>query len=166
MTTPDPRRKGRNTLLLMFGLALVPILAAQAVYHWWRPAGGASYGQMLLTPDTLASAPQWRLLAHDPAGCTALQGDLTFAARQFTVGQGREADRMRYGASRACPNPRVADAGLETPRQPLPGAGLYLIDPHGNAVVRYAPQQLDDIDGRRRVMSEIGKFLKNNKGLG
>ncbi|WP_148713910.1 hypothetical protein [Chitinolyticbacter meiyuanensis] len=164
MPFPDAKR-GRKTLLLMFALSLTPILAAQAVYTWYRPAGGQSFGELLVQPAVLDAAKQWRLVAHDPAGCTAQADALTFAARQLDVAQGRESDRVAYAATRLCPG-KVADAQVVQPRQALPGAGLYLVDPNGNAVIRYSPQQLASDEGRRRVMSEIGKLLKNNQALG
>ncbi|HSC80410.1 MAG TPA: hypothetical protein VLC08_08655 [Chitinolyticbacter sp.] len=164
MSFPDPKR-GRKTFLLLFSLALAPILAAQAVYTWYRPAGGASFGTLLVQPGVAPTATQWRLVAHDPAGCTPLIDTLTFAARQLTVAQGREAGRVVYAATRACPG-KVADAALLAPKVALPGAGLYLVDPNGNAVIRYSPEQLGGDEGRRRAMGEIGKLLKNNRALG
>ncbi|UXY15952.1 hypothetical protein N8I74_02740 [Chitiniphilus purpureus] len=167
MTAPDPRRlHGRKTFLLLLGIALVPLLAAQAAYQWWRPEGGDSFGKLIVMPEAFAAAPQWRLVAHDPAGCTPLREKLAFAARQFAVGQGREADRLHFGSSQACAGPALQEHIVSAPRLALPGPGLYLVDPNGNAVTQYTPQQLDDVEGRRRTMSEIGKFLKNNRGLG
>jgi hypothetical protein len=49
-------------------------------------------------------------------------------------------------------------------RPPLPGdvtAGIYLLDPLGNQVMRYAR---DDLPAK--VIKEIGRLLKNNQAIG
>ncbi|WP_035054538.1 hypothetical protein [Andreprevotia chitinilytica] len=155
------RKRGRIVLLALIALSAFPIIAAQAVFHWGQPEGGRSFGRMLAQPAAPASS-RWRLVAvgHD---CGAAWNDLLVASRQLRLAQGQDTERIERATSGAC-----NDAALTAvPGNPhLAEPGLYLVDPRGNAVTHYAPDQLSSDANRRKVLQEIGKILKNNQGLG
>ncbi|MBY0446868.1 MAG: hypothetical protein K2Q15_16860 [Burkholderiales bacterium] len=150
--------KGRTVLIACFMLSLLPVLAAQAVWQWWRPAGGNSFGELLATP--IASPGPWRLAAAD-AACSDVHSKLLFAAGQLRLAQGEASQRIVRASF--CPSDNADIAYLPSH---APNSGLYLIDPHGNAVLRYSNEQLSNDDGRRKALKEIGQVLKNNKALG
>jgi hypothetical protein len=151
----------RMILLAILGLCILPVLLAQLIWQWARPQGGASYGQLLAQPLTtpvglnLPHRASWQLLAHTESMCeagNAQQRQLLLTAQQLQKAQGRDQTRITLGS--CLPSARSMPTGV------------YLIDPHGNAVLRYSPQQLADVKGRQAVLREIGKVLKNNQGLG
>lgn len=153
------KAKSRLVLMAILGLCIAPLGLAQWAWHYARPQGGDTYGQLLAQPMVAPSAQRtWQLLAHIESQCTsagAANADLApllLSARQLRLAQGR--DQQRLAVTACLPLDRVMPSGL------------YLIDPHGNAVLRYLPQQLQDAAGRQAVLREIGKVLKNNQGLG
>ncbi|MDR3429616.1 MULTISPECIES: hypothetical protein [Silvimonas] len=156
---------GQKTLLTMFGITLAPILAAQAFYSWWQPNHVKSYGELLATESVVPANGFWRLVAADPSGCTDNQKQLLFATRQMRLAQGQESHRIQRGSTTVCPA-LDSDVAVLAPTTHLQESGLYLIDPHGNLVMRYRPGQIDDNEGRKKAMAEIGKILKNNEALG
>ncbi|WP_018152997.1 hypothetical protein [Leeia oryzae] len=162
---PSKRRKldGRHMLLIMLGICLLPWLAAELAFRFFPPQGGQSYGELLAEP-LLKPDPQWRLLAHDPAGCSQALAGFALVARQVSLAQGREMDRIRPEQTGGCEKPLVASKDYTALQSR--GAGLYLIDTHGNAVVRYSASQLADDEGRKQVIKEVGLLLKNNPALG
>lgn len=149
----SPKTKSRLTLLAILLLCVAPILLAQWVWSRGEVQGGQSYGQLLAKP-AIERDTQWRLLAHDPAGCSTQLKGLAQSAQQLQIAQGKERNRIRSVA--ACDQTLPPQFAL----------GIYLIDPHGNAVIFYPPAQLSQVDGRQKVIQEIGKILKNNRGLG
>ncbi|WP_297577252.1 hypothetical protein [uncultured Deefgea sp.] len=139
-------------MISILALCISPVLLAQWFWVSGDVKGGHSYGQLLAQP-LVAADQQWRLVAHDPAGCSALATQLMMSAQQLQMAQGRERGRIRSVA--ACSMPLPAHFS----------SGLYLIDPHGNAVIFYPPALLQDVAGRQKTIQEIATILKNNRGL-
>ncbi|WP_373973973.1 hypothetical protein NT239_09970 [Chitinibacter sp. SCUT-21] len=146
----------RLVLVAILSICILPLLLAQAAWQWARPQGGQSYGQLiaepLLAPDAVA---KWQLLPHTASTCSDRDAEfaqLLQSAQHLQRAQGRDQTRLIVNScpvfSKTMPN------------------GLYLIDPHGNAVLRYSLAQLQDAKGRQTALREIGKILKNNQGLG
>ncbi|AOY00806.1 hypothetical protein [Jeongeupia sp. USM3] len=154
------RNKGRGVLIALFTMAALPVVSAQLAYDHWRPAGGQSFGELIARPAA-AKAAQWRLAAVGADGCGERTQLLLFSAGQLQKAQGEAARRLTPATTAPCPSATVLTAHPQ-----LAAPGLYLIDPNGNAVVRYRPEQLADDAGRRRALQEIGKLLKQNRGLG
>ena len=65
-----PKTKSRVILIAMLAMCIAPIVLAQWLWSRGQVQGGQSYGQLLAQPALNRDA-QWRLVAHDPAGCTA-----------------------------------------------------------------------------------------------
>ncbi|QLG89271.1 hypothetical protein HQ393_14035 [Chitinibacter bivalviorum] len=150
------KAKQRMVLIAILGLCILPLLLAQAAWQWARPSGGKSYGQLLAQPLLSASQlngrPQWQLLAHGDAACGERTQQLTQIATHLQRAQGREQARLQVSQCLSLAHT-------------LP-EGIYLIDPHGNAVLRYTPEQLAEPKGRQAALREIGVVLKNNPSLG
>ena len=147
------KTKSRLTFIAILSLSIAPIVAAQWLWQSGSVVGGKSFGLVIAQPIA-SPQTQWQLAAHDPAGCTKLATQLGFSAQQMQKAQGRESERVLARAACA---------------QALPqsfAAGMYLIDPHGNAVIYYTPAQLAEMNGRHKAIKEIGQILKNNRGLG
>ncbi|WP_019303937.1 hypothetical protein [Xanthomonas oryzae] len=166
--TPQSVKRGRRMLIalavLFFGSML---LAGVLRFSGWQPASMRNNGELLQPPaDLRALAPVrangqpyawapseriWRIAVAPPADCT--QQCMTLAAELDKVWQllGHRADKVDVlwiGAPPAglppMPELRVLrdDARL---RQALPrsadaaGVPVYMIDPNGFVILRYAP---------------------------
>ncbi|QZA81229.1 hypothetical protein [Deefgea piscis] len=146
------KARSRFVLISILALCISPVLLAQWFWVSGDVKGGESYGQLLAQP-VVAADQQWRLVAHDAAGCSDLATQLMKSAQQLQIAQGRERGRIRSVAACAMPLPTHF------------ASGLYLIDPHGNAVIFYPPTLLQDVAGRQKTIQEIATILKNNRGL-
>lgn len=166
--TPHSVKRGRRMLIalavLFFGSML---LAGVLRFSGWQPASMRNHGELLKPPADLrglvpvradgqpyAWAPAervWRIALAPPAGCT--QRCVMLAAELDKVWQllGHRADKVEVlwiGAPPAGLPPMPAlrvlrdDARL---RQGLPrandaaGVPVYVIDPNGFVILRYAP---------------------------
>ncbi|MBM3117795.1 hypothetical protein [Jeongeupia naejangsanensis] len=154
------QQRGRHVLLALFALSALPIIAAQLAYDHWRPAGGRTFGELIAKP-VASNAARWRLAAVGADGCGEQTQALLFSAGQLQRAQGEASRRLETATTAPCRSALVlGDHPL------LAQAGLYLIDPNGNAVLRYRPDQLGNVEGRKRALQEISKLLKQNRGLG
>ncbi|MFT4256475.1 MAG: hypothetical protein QM599_05905 [Pseudoxanthomonas sp.] len=183
--TGTPRAaRGRRTLLLLLALFVGPILVALALgVLGVKPASSKNKGEPLQPyADLRALTPQladgsayhwnpeqrlWRIAVVAPAGCAAacdtLAQDLDKVRQLF----GKEADRAQILWIGELPAnaPRTSawkqlrpDAALleKLPRsQDAAGAPVYVIDPNGFAILRYAPGA-DPGD----VRYDVAKLLK------
>ncbi|BCL76692.1 hypothetical protein JHS3_24280 [Jeongeupia sp. HS-3] len=151
---------GRRVLIALFALAALPIAAAQFAYDYLRPDGGQSFGELIAQP-VATHASRWRLAAVGADNCGAQTQALLFSAGQLQRAQGEASRRLVATTTAPC-----TSAAVLATHPLLAAPGLYLIDPSGNAVLRYRPDQLADDAGRRRALQEIGKLLKQNRRLG
>ena len=182
--TPAQVRRGRLTLVLIavlfFGSALV---AGLLRFSGWQPAGSKVHGEMLQPAvDARALVPKladgsdylwnpgertWRILVAPPEDCgqpcVKLSEDLDKVWRTFghnadhveilwvgtppagaTVGEGLRV--LQASPELLAVLPRVHDAA---------GVPIYVIDPNGFVIVRYAPGT--DPGG---VRTDVAKLLK------
>lgn len=146
-------RNSRRILLIIVVCCLLPWAAAEIVFRWLPPQDAHSYGELLIQP-ALPAQQHWQLIAHPAPQCNS---PLQTMAQQLYNAQGRDRERLEV---RPCASPLAG-----APWQNWP-TGLYLIDPHGNAVLRYRQRQLDSHEGRQKVLREIGAVLRRNPGLG
>ncbi|RRV09210.1 hypothetical protein EGJ27_05410 [Pseudomonas sp. v388] len=185
ISEPRVRRRGRLQLVLLILVAVVPMVLATSMYHlgFWVPKGRTYHGQLIATGQSRAdlgvSADErrWQLLVSAPTRCATDCQQLVYLARQVQIGLGRDAAR----ASHALATGQAPDAGYaeklqreyaELKRYPLdlarywqtvPGLDepqLWIIDPHGNLVLRYGARVKgkDLLDDLRRLLklSNIG----------
>lgn len=157
----NARHVGRWQLLVLLAGFLLPMLLATSMYCWqlWLPDSRTYHGQLIangqLRADlgVQADEARWQLLVTAPGACTDDCRQLVYLARQINIGLGRDAGR----ASHALASPLAPDAGptqwqmdypqlrlyplnLQRYRTLAPPDGLprlWIIDPHGNLVLRY-----------------------------
>ncbi|MDF0733517.1 hypothetical protein P0Y43_22745 [Pseudomonas entomophila] len=171
---PRSRARGRLQLIVILLVALGPMILATSMYKlkFWVPDGRSYHGVMIGNGQTRAdlgiSAPDdgWQLLVSAPQACAADCQQLVYLARQIQVGLGRDASRASHALAAAQPLAGDYQALLEREypqlqRYPLdaqrygqhvsePGSQLWIVDPHGNLVLRYdakvkGKQVLDDL---------------------
>lgn len=162
------RTRNRIALVAIFALFFgLFALAGVLRFSGWKPAGSQNKGEMLDPPGdlrqvkvTLADgtaypwAPverTWRVVVAPKAGCTTECVQLLDRLDLVWQLMGREADRVHIlwvgefpaGGKRdpalriAADNPAVR-AGLPRSDDPA-GTPVYLVDPNGFVVLRYAP---------------------------
>jgi hypothetical protein len=179
------RRRGRLQLVLLLAVVIGPMILASAMYQWrfWVPDSRSYHGELIgngLTRADLGVAAEesrWQLLVTAPDACAADCQQLVFLARQIHIGLNREASRASHAlaSGQALEADYEARLGREYPqlaRYPLQpavharsagegaGAQLWIVDPHGNLVLRYDSRSkgkgiLDDLRYLLKI-SQIG----------
>jgi hypothetical protein len=101
--------RGRLSLLLIAAVVAAPIVAAYALFHFWRPSAFTNYGQ-LLPPARIADAGirqadgsefkldalkgKWVLLVVDSGTCDAFCRQKLYQIRQVRLTQGQDMERI------------------------------------------------------------------------
>lgn len=162
---PEAPRKGRGRLqlLLLLAVAIGPMLLASAMYQWrfWVPEARSYHGVLIGNGQTLVDLgvqgdvqPLWQILVTAPGECAADCRELVYLARQIQIGLNRDTARAGHGLALTEPlasdyaaqlereYPQLGRYGLDMrayqqATEALPGAWLWLVDPHGNLVLRY-----------------------------
>lgn len=179
-TEHSPRR-GRMQLLLILAATVGPILLATAMYKWqfWVPESRSYHGELLGTGQNRSELgvnaqdeTRWQLLVTAPEECAADCQQLVYLARQIQIGLGRESARASHALANAAPlteayqqqlqreYPQLERLSLDGQRyaQTLkgnPAVQLWIIDPHGNLVLRYDVKA----DGKN-VLNDLRLLLK------
>jgi hypothetical protein len=177
-----PRRRVPWPLLAMVILVVLPTAVALALYYTgWRPAGSASHGELLRPPPSLAAAglpgaadePRWGLLYLPAADCDRACVAALYGLRMAHLAQGKDRPRVRRYVATDSPRlaaslvredrelrllsaeqrGRLLEALRETGGQPR----IYLVDPRGNAILRY-PQDADP----NGIRKDLGHLLKHS----
>lgn len=156
-------RRGRLQLLLLLAVVIGPMVLASAMYQWrfWVPESRSYHGELLGNGQTRADLgvsgteeTRWQLLVTAPAGCEADCRQLVFLARQIHIGLNRDAARASHALASAASLSGAEDARLQREYPQLArlqlqvqayeriagrgmGAQLWIVDPHGNLVLRY-----------------------------
>jgi hypothetical protein len=158
------RRKGRLQLLLILLGVIGPMVLATGMYklQFWVPDGRSYHGELIGNGQTRADLgvqaeeERWQLLVTVPKDCAVDCQQLVYLARQIQIGLGREAGRASHAIAAAQPLSSDYEAKLtreypQLQRYPLDLATftrttgdkaapqLWIIDPHGNLVLRYDP---------------------------
>ncbi|WP_280363445.1 hypothetical protein [Pseudomonas sp. BN411] len=176
-----PRRRGRIQLLLILMVVIGPMMLATAMYKFsfWVPEGRSYHGAMIGNGQTSAdigiqgAAPQetWQLLVTAPGACEADCQQLVYLARQIHIGLGRDASRASHSLAAAdvpadyadklkLEYPQLKRYGLDTvtygkATDNLSGARLWIVDPHGNLVLRY-----DGTAKGKQILNDLRHLLK------
>lgn len=167
--TPASRRKGRLQLLLIVLGVVGPMILATGMYklNFWVPEGRSYHGELIGNGQTRADIgvqaqeDRWQMLVTAPKDCAVDCQQLVYLARQIQIGLGRDASRASHALAAAQPLTADYEAKLtreypQLQRYPMDlttfsafnkaaGAGdkstpqLWIIDPHGNLVLRYDP---------------------------
>ncbi|WP_137817614.1 hypothetical protein [Pseudomonas sp. 2FG] len=178
---PPSRRRGRWQLLLLLALTIGPMVLATAMYQWrfWVPDGRNYHGELIGNGQSRADLgvqsaeeTRWQILVTAPQGCAEDCRQLVYLARQIQIGLGREASRASHALATAQPladdysaeltreYPRLGRLSLDAQAydQATDGgsaAQLWLVDPHGNLVLRYGAK----VKGKA-VLNDLLHLLK------
>lgn len=161
------------------------VLATAMFYgNFWVPESRNYHGELLATGQTTdslgvadASDKRWQLLVTAPNSCaTADCQDMVFMARQINIGLNREATRAThalatsqaissdYDAQLKREYPQLARHSLELSayqknlQQTAAKEGeaqLWIVDPHGNLVLRY-----DSRNKGKEILKDMLHLLK------
>lgn len=172
---PEGRKaRGRLQLLLILLVVLGPMILATSMYKlkFWVPEGRSYHGAMIGNGQSRADIgidaqdERWQLLVSAPEACAQDCQQLVYLARQIQIGLGRDASRASHALAAAAPlaadyqvqlgreYPQLQRYALDTARYRQkvsePGPQLWIVDPHGNLVLRYdakanGKQVLDDL---------------------
>lgn len=183
-----PRRGRWQLLgLLAVVVGPLLLASAMYRWQFWLPQGRSYHGELIATGQTPADlgvagawgaaadeAAPWQLLVTSADDCRADCRRLVYLARQIHIALGRDAGRaghaLAHGAAlpadyagelrAAYPQLRVLALDAERYRQQpaLDGAQLWIVDPHGNLVLRYAAGS----DGKR-ILDDLRHLLKNSQ---
>ncbi|MFC5696095.1 hypothetical protein ACFPU0_11070 [Pseudomonas sp. GCM10022186] len=179
--TAPPRRRGRIQLLLILMVVIGPMMLATAMYKFsfWVPEGRSYHGMLIGNGQSLADlgvrdvapAETWQLLVTAPAGCLEDCQQLVYAARQIHIGLGRDASRASHAlATTEVPAdyatkleqeyPQLKRHGLDAAAygkatDNLGSAQLWIVDPHGNLVLRY-----DGTVKGKQILNDLRHLLK------
>ncbi|TFF43127.1 hypothetical protein [Pseudomonas sp. RIT623] len=180
LDVPDRRKpRGRLQLLLILFVVLGPMILATSMYKlkFWVPEGRSYHGVMIGNGEGRADIgidaqdERWQLLVSVPGACVEECQQLVYLARQIQVGLGRDAGRASHALAAA--QPLAADyqalLGREYPqlqRYPLDAQRyiqkvgdtapqLWIVDPHGNLVLRYDAK----VKGKH-VLDDLRHLLK------
>jgi len=178
------QRKGRLQLIALILMVVVPILLASSMYKWrfWVPESRNYHGELLGDGRTLADLgisgdiPQtWLLLVSAPDDCLEECRKLVYLARQIHIALGREASRAHHALAtdKTLPAdyqeqltreyPQLARFNLDNVRyQAITDNNqkpqLWIIDPLGNLVLRYAPGS-----NGKSILKDLQLLLKLSK---
>jgi hypothetical protein len=164
----------RAKLALIFAVCAAPFVLAWLAYEQgWTPRRAASYGE-LLEPRRLEGplAPlrgKWVLVTFDAAACPSACERKLYIVRQVRLALGKDAariERLWLVTDDGQPSARLiaaiegAHIAATTPgaERAFPGevrAHIYVVDPLGNLMMRYAA----DADPSR-VINDLERLLK------
>ena len=158
------RRRGRIQLLLIVLGVIGPMVLATGMYklQFWVPEGRSYHGELIGNGQTRADLgvqadeERWQILVTAPKDCAVDCQQLVYLARQIQIGLGRDAGRASHALAAAQPVSADYEAKLtreypQLQRYPLDATTLskttgdkatpqlWIIDPHGNLVLRYEP---------------------------
>lgn len=175
------RWRGRLQLILILAIVIGPMILASAMYQWrfWVPETRSFHGVLIGNGQTLADlgvvdgeAAHWQLLVTVPDVCDVACRQLVFLARQIHIGLNRDVARAGHALAIAQPLdpeydarlrrefPQLARYGLEPGAYgktagPVEGAQLWIVDPHGNLVLRY-----DSSSKGKAILNDLRHLLK------
>ncbi|EKT4467801.1 hypothetical protein QEL93_003221 [Pseudomonas putida] len=174
-----PRARGRLQLILILLVVLGPMILATSMYKlkFWVPDARSYHGQMIGNGQGRsdigidAQETRWQLLVSAPSACAADCQQLVYLARQIQIGLGRDAARASHALATAQPlaadyqalldreYPQLQRYLLDTQRYGQnvsePGPQLWIVDPHGNLVLRYDAK----VNGKH-VLDDLRHLLK------
>ncbi|CAE6885632.1 conserved protein of unknown function [Pseudomonas marincola] len=166
--SPQRRWRGRLQLILILTIVIGPMILATAMYQWrfWVPDARNYHGELLGTGTGVADLgvvgdqdKRWQLLVTAPDSCNTDCKQLVYLARQINIGLNREATRATHAIALSQPlqadydallkrefpqlsrytlEPQAYAATVSKTAGKLDAPQLWIVDPHGNLVLRYA----------------------------
>ncbi|MBV6751609.1 hypothetical protein KV580_14940 [Pseudomonas chlororaphis] len=160
--TPPRRARGRWQLIMILLVVIGPMVLATGMYklQFWVPESRSYHGELIGNGESRADLgvqtdeQRWQMLVTAPQDCAADCQQLVYLARQIQIALGRDASRASHALAAAHPLETTYDAKLkreypQLQRYPLDlaaynreakgngAAQLWIVDPHGNLVLRY-----------------------------
>ena len=160
--TPPRRGRGRWQLIMILLVVIGPMVLATGMYklQFWVPESRSYHGELIGNGESRADLgvqtdeQRWQMLVTTPGDCAADCQQLVYLARQIQIALGREASRASHALATAQAVDPAYDAKLkreypQLQRYPLDlsaynreakgngAAQLWIVDPHGNLVLRY-----------------------------
>lgn len=187
--------RGRRTLPMLALVCVLPVLASYLSFHLWPPSGRVNHGVLLpptpLPAVTLAGAGgqpelvrdellgRWTLVHAAPAACPPECVAALYLMRQARLAQGKEQDRVARLWLLAGPDAagaelaaepglrlaRVAPAWLAALPATAGETAVFLVDPLGNVMMRFAVPAAGRADEAttaavRGVIKDLERLLK------
>ncbi|AMB86202.1 hypothetical protein AWM79_13190 [Pseudomonas agarici] len=177
---PGGRARGRWQLILIVLMVVGPMILATGMYklQFWVPQSRSYHGELIGNGQgradlgVQADEQRWQMLVTAPQECSMDCQQLVYLARQIQIGLGRDASRASHALATAQPLDREYGVKLQREypqlqRYPLNlpaytrearGNGapqLWIIDPHGNLVLRYDAQ----VKGKD-LLNDLRQLLK------
>lgn len=179
--SPGQRLRGRLQLIMILAVVIAPMLLASAMYHlrFWVPETRSYHGELIGNGQTLAdlgvadaNQAGWQLLVTVPQHCDERCKELVYVARQVHIGLNKDVSRASHALASAQPLNADYEAQLQReypqlaryPLQPeaysktagkVEGAQLWIVDPHGNLVLRY-----DNSIKGKAILNDLRYLLK------
>jgi hypothetical protein len=179
--SPGQRLRGRLQLIMILAVVIAPMLLASAMYHlrFWVPETRSYHGELIGNGQTLAdlgvadaNQAGWQLLVTVPQQCDERCKELVYVARQVHIGLNKDVSRASHALASAQPLNADYEAQLQReypqlaryPLQPeaysktagkVEGAQLWIVDPHGNLVLRY-----DNSIKGKAILNDLRYLLK------
>ena len=179
MTDTSKTRRNRIMLIVLFGIAILPLLGAYWLYQSTRtskPWGTTNRGELmnpivsvgdlqLTSIDGKASmmhTGHWWLVVTTKDGCTAECQRAAHQLNQLHILLGRDASRVERGLIALGATPIDQAVVEKNPTAIIFNApvdvlmpGVYIVDPLGNVVLRYAYGDAD-----KPVLQDLKQLLK------
>lgn len=174
----------KRPLYILAAVCLAPIIASFVLYAVWTPTGGqVNYGTLVAPLQLPLTGPRstagesfslrelrgkWVLLTADAAACDQACARKLYATRQARTMTGKDRERVQrvwLVTGNGAPPPEllaahpdlriaVADSTLLAALPAGAEAGIFLIDPLGNLILRYPADP--DI---KRLNADIARLL-------
>lgn len=171
-------RRGRIWMLLVLLVCAAPVVASYFTYYVIRPEGRRNWGELIEPqrplPASLQSLKdQWLLLSVGGGACDEACRQRMYLQRQLREGLGREKDRVDWVWLVTDDAPLPAELpGLQqatvvrvTPSVVndwlVPATGhkledhIYIVDPLGNWMMRFAPLTMDNAPKAKRDLERM-----------
>jgi hypothetical protein len=170
-----PARRGRAKLALLAAFFALPVAASWLLWTFGLVPGATGNYGTLLPPRPLALAPlaalkgRWVLVQFDGGACDAWCERKLYVMRQVRRAQGKDmqrVERLWLLTDAAAPRAELlaaiegtliapAPAGADFPAERSVTDHIYLVDPLGNLMLRYAR----DPDPSR-IIKDLQRLLK------
>jgi hypothetical protein len=181
----NPRRGRIQLLLILAAtIGPILLASAMYKWQFWVPESRSYHGELLgsgqsrselgvLAPvDAMQVESRWQLLVTAPEECAADCQQLVYLVRQIQIGLGRESARATHSLASGAPLSEAYQSQLQSEYPQLgrfsldrqryaqlqkgdPSVQLWIIDPHGNLVLRYDAKA----DGKN-VLNDLRLLLK------
>ncbi len=150
----------RNQAVLIALVCLAPVVLGWLAYRFqWGTGAAGNYGELieprpLAAPSIAALKGKWILVTFDPAACDPRCEKKLYTVRQIRRAQGKDMERIERlwlvtdgGKPREALAAALEDAHV-APAPPAlagsfpgdPATDIYLVDPLGNLMMRYAAE--------------------------